>query len=207
VPRLAKLHRTAVDRPQRRDRGRDRRRGQAVGGEPIDQPLDLWQVDLAQPLMPQGRQDPAVEVLAIAPDRARLVQASGAVADDPFCIDTLGYFAGGGLPTCRRSSASADGRSSRFYQSPNLAESLFATNRRCARSYCPEHKPWRPRGRHNAKLRQRTFAIHGRRCADCGRTDVPLEVHHVDGDPTDNAIRNTIPLCVDCHRKATYPDT
>jgi ketosteroid isomerase-like protein len=30
--------------------------------------------------------------------------------------------------------------------------------------------------------------------------DVDLEVHHVNGDPSDNRIRNTIPLCRDCHR-------
>ena len=48
------------------------------------------------------------------------------------------------------------------------------------------------------------FAAYGRRCADCGRTDVPLEVHHVNSDPTDNRIQNLIPLCVDCHRKATF---
>jgi hypothetical protein len=34
---------------------------------------------------------------------------------------------------------------------------------------------------------------------------VPLEVHHVNGDTSDNAIRNTIPLCRDCHRSLTYP--
>ena len=27
----------------------------------------------------------------------------------------------------------------------------------------------------------------------------------VNGDPTDNAIRNTIPLCRDCHHEATFP--
>ena len=41
----------------------------------------------------------------------------------------------------------------------------------------------------------RVCAAHGRRCADCGRSDVPLEVHHVNADPTDNRIQNTIPLC------------
>jgi 5-methylcytosine-specific restriction endonuclease McrA len=56
-----------------------------------------------------------------------------------------------------------------------------------------------------AKLRERVFAVYGRRCRDCGRSDVPLEVHHINGDPTDNRIRNTMPLCRDCHRKATYP--
>jgi hypothetical protein len=34
---------------------------------------------------------------------------------------------------------------------------------------------------------------------------VPLEVHHVNGDATDNAIRNTIPLCRVCHHEATFP--
>jgi hypothetical protein len=29
---------------------------------------------------------------------------------------------------------------------------------------------------------------------------VPLEAHHVNGDPTDNRIANTIPLGRDCHR-------
>jgi hypothetical protein len=32
---------------------------------------------------------------------------------------------------------------------------------------------------------------------------VPLEVHHVNGDPMDNRIVNTIPLCRDCHYEAT----
>jgi 5-methylcytosine-specific restriction endonuclease McrA len=55
------------------------------------------------------------------------------------------------------------------------------------------------------QLRARVFAVYGRRCADCGRSGVPLEVHHVNGDPTDNRIQNTIPLCRDCHRLATFP--
>ena len=44
------------------------------------------------------------------------------------------------------------------------------------------------------------FAAYGARCAECGREAVPLEVHHVNGDPTDNRIANLIPLCLDCHR-------
>jgi hypothetical protein len=51
-----------------------------------------------------------------------------------------------------------------------------------------------------AKLQARVFAVYGRRCRDCGRSDVPLELHHVNGDPMDNRIVNTIPLCRDCHR-------
>jgi hypothetical protein len=67
-------------------------------------------------------------------------------------------------------------------------------------SYCGVHRPRRPRGRQLAKLRARVFATYGRRRADCGRSDVPLEVHHVNGDPMDNRISNTISLRSDCHR-------
>jgi hypothetical protein len=72
-------------------------------------------------------------------------------------------------------------------------------------SYRRVHQRWRPRGRHNARLRARVFRAHGRPCRDCGRADLPLEVHHVNGDPSDNRIMNTIPLCRDCHHEATFP--
>ena len=36
---------------------------------------------------------------------------------------------------------------------------------------------------------------------------VALEMHHVNGDPTDNAIANTVPLCRDWHRSPEmHPD-
>jgi 5-methylcytosine-specific restriction endonuclease McrA len=54
-------------------------------------------------------------------------------------------------------------------------------------------------------LRRRVFATNGRRCADCGRSDLPLEVHHVNRDPTDNRLANLQVLCRDCHRSATFP--
>jgi 5-methylcytosine-specific restriction endonuclease McrA len=72
-------------------------------------------------------------------------------------------------------------------------------------SYCRAHEPWRPRGRLNRKLRARVFAAYGRRCRHCGRADGPLEVHHVNGDPADNRLANTIPLCRDCHHEVTFP--
>ena len=73
-------------------------------------------------------------------------------------------------------------------------------------SYCREHQPRRTRGRHQlGKLRARVFAAYGHRCLDCGRSDVALEVHHVNGDPMDNRIANTVPLCRDCHHTATFP--
>jgi 5-methylcytosine-specific restriction endonuclease McrA len=46
-----------------------------------------------------------------------------------------------------------------------------------------------------------------RRCLRCGRSNVPLQVHHRNGDPMDNRIANTIPLCRDCHHEATFPGT
>jgi predicted restriction endonuclease len=72
-------------------------------------------------------------------------------------------------------------------------------------SYCTAHRPRRARGLQLAKLRTQVFAVYGSRCRDCGRANVPLEVHHVNGDPMDNRIANTIPLCRDCHHEATYP--
>ena len=72
-------------------------------------------------------------------------------------------------------------------------------------SYCAEHQPWRPRGGTNAKLRARVFRAYGRRCAECGRADVAIEVHHVSGDTSDNRLANLRPLCRDCHRAATFP--
>ena len=67
------------------------------------------------------------------------------------------------------------------------------------RSYCREHQPRRPRGRQLARLRAQVFAVYGRKCTDCGRSDVPLEVHHINDPPTDNRLANLIPLCRDCH--------
>ena len=72
-------------------------------------------------------------------------------------------------------------------------------------SYCAQHQPWRPRGGTNRALRARVFAANGRRCRECGRADGPLEVHHVNADPTDNTIHNLVPLCRDCHRSVTSP--
>ena len=67
------------------------------------------------------------------------------------------------------------------------------------------HRPYRGGGWSRARLRARVFAVYGRRWADSGRSDVPAEAHHVNGDPTDNRIRNLIPLCRDCHHEATFP--
>ncbi len=35
--------------------------------------------------------------------------------------------------------------------------------------------------------------------------ETQLEIHHVNGNPMDNRIQNTIPLCRGCHQAATFP--
>lgn len=44
----------------------------------------------------------------------------------------------------------------------------------------------------------------GRKCEDCGRTRwknqlIPLDVHHKDGDATNNSLENIGLLCLNCH--------
>jgi 5-methylcytosine-specific restriction endonuclease McrA len=36
-------------------------------------------------------------------------------------------------------------------------------------------------------------------CQSCGK-DVPLEIHHKDGDPLNNELVNLVALCRSCHR-------
>jgi 5-methylcytosine-specific restriction endonuclease McrA len=40
-------------------------------------------------------------------------------------------------------------------------------------------------------------------CQKCRRTDWSLEVHHADGDSSNNAQKNLVILCSVCHREAT----
>jgi 5-methylcytosine-specific restriction endonuclease McrA len=70
-------------------------------------------------------------------------------------------------------------------------------------SYCPGCKPRRLRGRTGVELRETVRRIHGHRCQDCGATGVPLDVHHRDGDPANNALSNLEPLCRSCHAKVS----
>jgi 5-methylcytosine-specific restriction endonuclease McrA len=75
-----------------------------------------------------------------------------------------------------------------------------------AGSYCSQHRwpssPGRLRGRAGVELRERVKRIHGHRCRHCGVTGVPLEVHHRNGDHTDNRLANLLPLCRPCHARA-----
>jgi len=40
-------------------------------------------------------------------------------------------------------------------------------------------------------------------CNVCGCSD-ELQVHHVDGDRTNNQLSNLIPVCTECHKKIHY---
>ena len=56
----------------------------------------------------------------------------------------------------------------------------------------------RYRGRAYAKLRRAVLDAAGWRCDACGRAG-PLELHHRNGDRTDDRPANLRPLCVPCH--------
>lgn len=42
----------------------------------------------------------------------------------------------------------------------------------------------------------------GRLCIDCG-TNEDIQIHHIDGNPSNNTLNNLEPMCYRCHRK-TY---
>jgi hypothetical protein len=41
-------------------------------------------------------------------------------------------------------------------------------------------------------------------CERCGRSDVPVEIHHKDRDRANNAPDNLEVLCINCHRRTHY---
>jgi HNH endonuclease len=74
-------------------------------------------------------------------------------------------------------------------------------------SYCPQHlpcpaDPGRLRGRRNQQRRARLIAQQGGRCGHRGTAGEPLELHHIDHDPANDAPGNTVMLCRRCHRLA-----
>lgn len=51
----------------------------------------------------------------------------------------------------------------------------------------------------NTKIRENAIEEHGRDCDVCGETKDDIEIHHIDGDPTNNQLSNLAPVCNDCH--------
>lgn len=49
-----------------------------------------------------------------------------------------------------------------------------------------------------SEYRSKAINKYGEECAECGATE-NIDVHHRDGDRTNNDIENLIPLCEDCH--------
>ena len=79
-----------------------------------------------------------------------------------------------------------------------------------AGSYCEDcarekRRTDRLRGKARVTLRKRTLEAFGYRCAAlvdgerCVTMGKTLEVHHVDGDRTNDAFANRVPLCRPCH--------
>jgi hypothetical protein len=57
-----------------------------------------------------------------------------------------------------------------------------------------------------APLRREVIVEAGDRCAIPTCRQVPIEVHHIDGDPTNNVFENLIALCSNCHARVTKGD-
>lgn len=53
--------------------------------------------------------------------------------------------------------------------------------------------------------RTKCFHYREKKCAECG-SEENIEVHHVDGNRTNNSIENLAPLCHSCHVKIHTDD-
>lgn len=56
----------------------------------------------------------------------------------------------------------------------------------------------------SVNLKPHLIKERGHKCEECKRTKwfqlpIPLELHHIDGDPTNNRERNLVLLCCNCH--------
>ena len=54
------------------------------------------------------------------------------------------------------------------------------------------------------EIRAKLFLWCARHCCFCGKLcTTNIEIHHIDGDPSNNDIDNLVPLCFDCHGEIT----
>jgi hypothetical protein len=80
---LAELAGAAVHRAQRSDGGRDRRRGETVRGQAVDEPLQRRKRELAQTLVAELVEDVQPQHLFVSPDRGGLVRIAHRVRTIP----------------------------------------------------------------------------------------------------------------------------
>jgi len=80
---LAELAGATVHRAQRSDGGRDRRRGETVRGQAVDEPLQPRKRELAQTLVAELVEDVQPQDLFVPPNRGGLARIARPRADDP----------------------------------------------------------------------------------------------------------------------------
>ncbi len=51
-----------------------------------------------------------------------------------------------------------------------------------------------------SSYRRKALEEYGEKCGNCGATEA-IEIHHRNGDRTDNRLENLLPLCSNCHEK------
>ena len=113
----------------------------------------------------------------------------------------------------RRGRGARDGAGGRRVETRASAATRMGLSKPCLRcgrltagSYCDSHRwpssPGRLSGRRAQRLRKELLRAFAYRCAECGATGVPLEVHHRDHDHRNNTLTNLQPLCRRCHGKA-----
>lgn len=60
------------------------------------------------------------------------------------------------------------------------------------------NRKYKPRKTLSKELRMAVYQLYNSRCARCN-SETANQIHHVDGDPHNNNIRNLKLLCYDCH--------
>jgi 5-methylcytosine-specific restriction endonuclease McrA len=83
-----------------------------------------------------------------------------------------------------------------------MLRACIVCGRPSERSRCPDHPYKRPDygGRPWRRLRAQIIARDGGQCVRCGSQVSHLEVHHMDGRPSNNDPANLVTLCRSCHR-------
>lgn len=92
-----------------------------------------------------------------------------------------------------------------FYRAPRMVRRnalKFASGGYCSRE-CQQQDA-KERALHNQRAgnyRSNAWKVYERKCYDCGYDAHPeiILIHHIDGDRSNGALSNLIPLCQNCH--------